>query len=293
MINLSTTNLTDLRPLCNSCCRIVSVLYSISFGLTCAERLASREDFASTGWLPWSIVGFDTLTRPDRMLYLRKPQLYKSLFDKKAMSQFMLTGLVGTVLMLASPVSSLLFTTGVFLTVLSGFTLQVRSVYGGDGAQQMNMILGAALLLGFNPWISPIAGIICLTFVAAQACLSYFASGVAKLISPLWRSGDALPRILSTTAYGSAAAYRLSQRSLSLTRMLCKATVLLEVLFPVLLVLPKELFFAFLVWGIMFHLSIAFLMGLNTFFWSFIATYPAIYFVWTLLHSTFMRGLKL
>jgi hypothetical protein len=208
------------------------------------------------------------------------------------MSQFMLAGLVGTVLIVTSSVSSPMFTIGVFLTMLSGFILQVRSNYGGDGAQQMNTILGAALLLGFNPWISPLAGIIGLTFVAAQACLSYFVSGVAKLISPLWRSGDALPRILSTTAYGSAAAYRIAQQNPTLTRVLCKATVLLEVLFPVLLILPKELFFAFLVWGVLFHLSLAFLMGLNTFFWSFVATYPAIYFVWTLLHSTLMRGLK-
>jgi hypothetical protein len=117
------------------------------------------------------------------------------------MSQFMLAGLFGTVLMLAAPVSSLLFTTGVFLTVLSGFTLQVRSIYGGNGSQKMNMIPGAALLLRFYPWIFPVAGIICLIFLAAQVCLSFFASGVAKLISPLLRSGGALPQILSTAAY--------------------------------------------------------------------------------------------
>jgi hypothetical protein len=87
-------------------------------------------------------------------------------------------------------------------------------------------------------------------------------------------NANALPRILSTTAYGSAAAYRIAQQNLTLTRILCKATVFLELLFPVLLILPKELFFAFLVWGVLFHLSLAFLMGLNIFFWPFIATYP-------------------
>jgi len=253
----------------------------------------TREDFAAAGWLPWSIVGFDTLGRPDRTLYLRMPRLYEKLFGKGAMSQVTLAGLLASVLVACSPVRSLVFTLGVFLTLVSGLILQVRCVYGGDGAQQMNTILGFSLLIGFNGWISPLAGVVALGFIAAQICLSYSVSGIAKLMSSLWRSGNALPQILSTTAYGSLRAYKFLERHTTLARLLCNATVIVEVLFPVLLISPKGLFLAFLIWGLLFHISLAFLMGLNTFVWSFIATYPALYFVWELAHSALLPKWKL
>ena len=40
----------------------------------------------------------------------------------------------------------------------------------------------------------------------------------------------------------------------------------------------------FLAWGVVFHIANAFTMGLNTFFWSFLATYPALLYLWHVLH---------
>jgi hypothetical protein len=47
--------------------------------------------------------------------------------------------------------------------------------------------------------------------------------------------------------------------------------------------LPATLLWIFLATGILFHLTIALIMGLNTFFWSYISTYPAILFTWQLV----------
>jgi hypothetical protein len=162
--------------------------------------------------------------------------------------------------------------------------VNVRDVYGGDGSQQMNTLLGASLLLGFNPWVSPVIGQVALFFIAAQACLAYCTSGVAKLVSPVWRSGDALFRILATKSYGSEFGFRALSLTPRLGRFVCRATVGIEVLFPLAIFGPKWLLIAVLGWGILFHILNAFLMGLNTFFWAFTATYPALIYLWTQLH---------
>ena len=61
-------------------------------------------------------------------------------------------------------------------------------------------------------------------------------------------------------------------------RNLARSVILLELFFPLCVVLPAPLFFAVLGAGAIFHVSIAISMGLHGFFWSFVATYPAFYF---------------
>ena len=55
--------------------------------------------------------------------------------------------------------------------------------------------------------------------------------------------------------------------------------VVTEALFPLVLLVPHSIGLYFLVGGALFHASCAFVMGLNSFFWAFVATYPAIYFL--------------
>ena len=52
--------------------------------------------------------------------------------------------------------------------------------------------------------------------------------------------------------------------------------ILWESCFPLLLVAPRPLAILFLLMGIAFHGGAALFMGLNTFFWTFVATYPAV-----------------
>jgi hypothetical protein len=148
----------------------------------------------------------------------------------------------------------------------------------------MDLIVGLALLLGFNPWVTPAVGAVSLLFIAAQSALSYFTSGAAKLISPIWMSGNALVRIMATTAFGSELGVRLASINPGLTRVLCRATVIAEVLFPFLVFGPRWMLIAFFVWGFSFHLANAVFMGLNTFLWAYISTYPALYFAWHFFH---------
>jgi hypothetical protein len=262
-------------------CRIISLLYGLSVGCTFAERLVYLSDYGKGGWFAWEIFRHD---RIQIAAFRRLPRVTGLAFGPGGMLVALYVGLLGVVVMWVTPVSCLLFTIGVAATVSTCLFIQARSCFGGDGAHQMNIIIGVAILVGFNPWLDRAVGNLSLVFIAAQACLAYCASGVAKLVSPIWRSGDALPKILATVAYGSNLGFQLMNRVPKVSRWVCRGTVLAETIFPICIAAPAPLLLSFLAWGVMFHIANGLLMGLNTFLFSFVGTYPAILYTWYLLH---------
>lgn len=267
----------------NRCVVLIGLLYGVSLLVTYTERLAERRMYANNGLMSWQVLSFDRATSG---FLFRQGMLSRALFGETGTSAGHLLGIAGVLFMWSQPPRSYGFTAGLLSTVVSGVLVQLRSAYAGDGAQQMNLLIGVALLLGFNPWVRPLTGTVCLFFVAAQSMLSYLASGLAKLVSPVWMRGDALLKIMATTAYGSELGFQLASFNPRITRMLCRATVVVEVAFPLLLLGPKWMIVAFFLWGISFHVANAVLMGLNTFVWSYLATYPALYFFWNCLHRS-------
>ena len=79
------------------------------------------------------------------------------------------------------------------------------------------------------------------------------------------------------------AADRLVERP-RLRVVLSWAVILGEVCFPLAVLLPARGVVAVLAVGLAFHLVVAVCMGLNTFVWAFVATYPAVLFAWNALH---------
>lgn len=61
-------------------------------------------------------------------------------------------------------------------------------------------------------------------------------------------------------------------------RILSLTVILFECLFPLVLILPKEFVLAFITMGFLFHLGTAIIMGLNSFWFSFVCFYPAVIF---------------
>jgi hypothetical protein len=81
------------------------------------------------------------------------------------------------------------------------------------------------------------AGTIALYYVAAQLLLSYAAAGIAKAISPSWRSGRAIPEILSTIGHGSPSVGVFLRGHPGLSRLACWSVILFECAAPLLIVL--------------------------------------------------------
>jgi hypothetical protein len=156
---------------------------------------------------------------------------------------------------------------------VSSLPMMVRSPYGWDGADQMSAL--TFLALAARSWLPEITPAI-QRFFTFQLCLSYLSSGVAKAISAQWRSGAALTGIASTQMYGNAAVHDWLRGHPALTAVVARSIIFSECAFPLILIAPRPLRRCGLLGGVFFHALAARIMGLNTFFWSFVAVYPAI-----------------
>jgi hypothetical protein len=150
--------------------------------------------------------------------------------------------------------------------------LMVPLTKGADA--QLTLITYSAMALTlFSD--TPVAAGYCLYFLTLQLCFAYFAAGFHKLRSPYWRSGYALPGLLSARLFGFPAFGAWLDRHGLLAWSFSWATIAWEVTFPVVLIAPREIGLCYFGCGALFHVSTAFTMGLNKFVWAFLALYPA------------------
>jgi hypothetical protein len=171
-----------------------------------------------------------------------------------------------------------LSTACVFAIIAASIVMYWRAPLGLDGSDQMSLIMFVAVAIyKLFPGDVHVAQA-SLWFIAIQGCLSYCVAGIAKVISPVWRSGEAVRRILGTRTYGSSWVARLVSGRGGLCVAVSWFLMVCECTFPLALAFGETGFAVFAVLGIIFHISNAVIMGLNTFVWAFVATYPAILF---------------
>lgn len=163
------------------------------------------------------------------------------------------------------------------LTLTSAY-VNFRVCFGGDGSDQMGLIVtvGAFLMS---------AGILssdnCVTYagialISGQAFLAYFVAGVSKAASPIWRSGAAVKGVMQTTTFGHPWAGRVTSEHHLLSLAVGWAVIATEMLFPISIAAPPWLLLVCFVGFFIFHLNNAIFMGLNSFVFAFVATYPCI-----------------
>ncbi|MFN8609515.1 MAG: hypothetical protein U0931_18395 [Vulcanimicrobiota bacterium] len=132
----------------------------------------------------------------------------------------------------------------VWLLLLITLLTAVR--FGGSlngGSDYMTMVVLSSLLV---PWGR--------TYLAVQLTLCYVVAGLVKIRLPEWRSGQALTRMTGLPAF------------LSLPMLLWECT------FP-LAWTSRPLLWTYLAIGTGFHLTNARILGLNRFFWIWLAVY--------------------
>ncbi len=256
--------------------QMIIALFVIGFGITTVEYLAIAAQFAPGGIFAWRLHSLDWNMR------LRNPTIRRglgALYSQPGVTVTLWLRLLALVGLIVVPVGSP--ATALLLTVIVGTTLlfNARQTYGGDGADQMLSILVITLLLCINPLSTSFTLSAGLWFLALQACTAYSAAGIAKLVSPVWRSGDAVYKVFNTGSYGVAFVGQYLGKHKNVRLLLSWSVMIAETLFPLTLILPAPFNLLFLAWGAVFHVLNALIMGLNTFFWAFLATYPAILFV--------------
>src|ERR1035437_5056730 len=252
--------------------RLTEILIATGIVLQGIENLVTRRLYARGGLYDWTVLS--TTARWMHFGFFGK--LFSVLFEYPAFLVLMVLQL-GAALVL---ISGLLPQAGTALlaTMLGVHILFIlRNQYGMDGSDQMMLMVLAGL---FVYHLHPTGRMrtIVFVFLAAQLALSYWTAGIAKATSPVWRGGDAVKKILGTTSYGSfsLSGFLMEHRWLALVS--CWCVILYECFGPLAMWFGPGACLAFIAAGVLFHLSIAMFMGLNIFFWSFIATYPAVYY---------------
>ncbi len=147
----------------------------------------------------------------------------------------------------------------------------------GGGSDSITFQVLVGLLIAALGVANPALVRIGLGWIAAQSVLSYFLAGVAKLSATNWRTGFALETLLRAdgpyTLFKPASSFADSK---TLCAALSWMIILFEIAFPLVLVLPWEGKLAMLSAGLLFHITNAFVLGLNRFIWAWAATYPAL-----------------
>lgn len=264
----------------NVVARIVGILIAVGVAIQAVETLSTYRLYAPGGLYDWKVIA----TNNKWMLFGRRGRVLSTVFDYRAFMGLMAAQLLAALALIANPAPRL---SAAWIAVLLFVHLLfvLRNQYGLDGSDQM-MLLVLAALLAYQLYPTATMATIVFGFLAGQLVLSYLTAGIAKAISPIWRGGDALARILSTSSYGSKTASRLLLDHRALAVAGCWMVIVFECAGPLLLWIHPAFAVGFIVVGTLFHLSIAVLMGLNIFFWSFISTYPATYYCvsrWSLI----------
>jgi hypothetical protein len=151
----------------------------------------------------------------------------------------------------------------------------------------MELIVLAAVWAGSFPGASSRLQSLALVFLAAHVLIAYLASGCDKVTTRSWRSGEHLTLVFLHSFQRRPMLGEFLRRHPRLACAGAWSVILLELSFPVCLVLPDAGFWLFLACGLLFHGLVAFVMGLHGFFWAFAAGYPGLYFV----HARLAGGL--
>ncbi len=254
---------------------LTMIVCLVGLAISTLEFLAISRSFAPDGVYSWQILRLRYIWRAESPII----GLLKPIEGPAGVRILLLIRLVIILALFETELGGLAFSVLMASLVLTNLLFTMRRTIGDDGSDQMNSIILCTVLLCLTPLGDSFVLACGIWFLTAQAALSYVAAGIAKLVSPVWRSGEAIYLVFNTCTYGNRWIARLLRDRRWLRLLLCWSVILVESLFPLAFVLPYPGVWFFLIAAGLFHLSCAVIMGLNSFLFAFVATYPAVYYV--------------
>jgi len=178
---------------------------------------------------------------------------------------------------------TLLFSPGVPLLWVLMFLLNLASslrFFGSanGGSDCMTQVIGVGLMVASFSRGDQGLKTVAIYWIAIQSVLSYFLPGLRKARNQDWWSGQGLLGFISNSRVSVQPIKSFLMRFPALVKALSWSVLGYELLFPLVLV-SKSACVIFLLMGIVFHFGVFLIFGLNRFFWIWIASYPAIYFI--------------
>jgi hypothetical protein len=161
--------------------------------------------------------------------------------------------------------------------------LTLRSPQGNDGSDQMGALVLVASTLGELVG-TDFAKSATLMFIAAESALAYATAGLLKVPMPGWRDGSYVLDILRTSSFGNRMILRSFERVPLFAVFFGAAVAFGDTAIAFASLLPPPVCASLLAFGIALHFGIGLVLGLNTFLWSFVSTYPAVFWLSTSLY---------
>jgi len=256
---------------------VMLVICGVGIVVDSLERLTSLKKYRPHGLFSWVVLRQRLVSMPRPIRRLAD----FSMAGVGGLAVALALRIAGVALVVSNPIGSPAFSIALTALVFGQIYVMVRTGFGAIGADAMTLVVcgGAWLVTVVAP--TPLAMRAGLWFIAAQGCLGYAVAGTVKLTAPQWRSGDAMMGVMSTYTYGSETIFEILRRRPWLSRLACWSVMLWEATFPVVLIAPDRILVAQFVLGVLFHASLARLMGLNLFLAAFPSTYVA---MWAVRH---------
>ncbi|RKQ42459.1 hypothetical protein BXY85_3070 [Roseivirga pacifica] len=118
----------------------------------------------------------------------------------------------------------------------------------------------------------------CIWVIAIQCCLVYFENGLTKLKEVKWKQGAAIYNIIRNPLYKSPISRLSILEKSTFLKTVSWSVLIFETAFPISLLGGNASLIIFLGFGLVFHFTNSWILGLGSFFWTFVAAYPAIIF---------------
>lgn len=252
--------------------QLTILFLSIGMLINSFEYLFNYKLFSSEGLLDWRIINIRWKNGPLK-------NFLNFIVTNNLFNTLLVFRILFIIILLSVPLLSTLFWVSAIIIFFTSTIITLVSFYGSDGSDQMTNLILITICLCMAPFANENLIFIGFLFIAMQSCLSYFVAGSSKLLSESWRDGSAVQDIFRTRTYGSEKVYNHIKNKKGINMFLCWNVIIIEILFPLVLFLPLEWAIGFLIWGITFHLLNSIIMGLNTFLWAFLATYPSIIYI--------------
>jgi hypothetical protein len=253
--------------------RAAEWLAAVGIFISTAEHLSNWRDFRPDGIYAWKVLR----SRPSTFTFPRLARVFDVLLDLPLFLSVLALRLVMISVLFLPSLPRAMEVAALAGIVATTFLLNFRHAYGQDGSDQMSSLTFVALLLVRAGPEDPRLIAAGVWFLALQACASYCIAGIAKVRGPKWIDGSALFLIFNTESYGLPAAAKFLARHVTIAKAMAWSVVIIECTFPLAILGGPRVCLFYLAWGLAFHIANATIMGLNSFLWAFLATYPAIY----------------
>lgn len=252
-----------------ACLRATVAIMAVGSCLSDLELLSVSSAFRDNGLLSWRAARITS--RPfHRAIFARLTPL----FSYPGIVVLLLARLLAGAMCLGSAIHGPVFAPFLGAYVAISLLIHLRPLMGNNGADKMLLLTAVTCLIALlRP--SPFAKAIALVFLASQLSLAYAVSCWMKLSQPKWRSGHFLTNIFATSTFGKLQIHRSCVRWPRIAMCASGAVVIIECLGSIAPWVPAEAAVVFLGGVMLFHLAAAYIMGLNTFVFAFIAVYPA------------------